>query len=313
MDTIPYGPFDVPHRVKMGLAVLAPDESWIEVDGDYARDLREKRRLLATERARVLGVLPGSEPAQREVRELVARQLIENHPALVRVQGRRLDLLPLGEQLALDDASDSAIEGAARLVQEDLCIMERNDAGWCLTAAAVCFPTRWDMPSKLGLPLATIHDPVPGYERVAASADRFFDVLAPGSVFRRANWSLLDDATLFQPAARRVGAPSDAIDAHNAGDTVWLRVERQTLQRLAGTGAILFTIRIHRAPLRVLARDPAAAAAFAASVRSMDADLARYKALGVVRDAALAYLDAASAPDPNLRRLDGSAAREGLP
>lgn len=295
MDTIPYGPFDVPHRVKMGLAALAPGEPWIEVDADYANDLREKRRLLATERARVLGVLPGSEPAQREVRELVARQLIENHPSLVRVQGRRLDLLPLGERLALDDEGDSAIEGAARLVQEDLCIMERNDAGWCLTAAAVCFPTRWDMPSKLGLLLATIHDPVPGYrERVAVSADRFFDVLAPGSVFRRANWSLLDDATLFQPMARRGGVPNDAIGAHNAGDTVWLRVERQTLQRLAGTGAILFTIRIHRAPLRVLARDPAAAAAFAASVRSMDADLARYKALGVVRDAALAFLDGAS-------------------
>ncbi len=301
MDTIPYGPFDVPHRLKMGLAVLAPGEPWIEVDGDYARDLREKRRLLATERARVLGVLPGSEPAQREVRELVVRQLIENHPALVRVQGRRLDLLPLGERLDLDDEeSGSAVESAARLVQEDLCIMERNDAGWCLSAAAVCFPTRWDMPSKMGLPLSTIHDPVPGYrERVAASADRFFDVLAPGSVFRRANWSLLDDPALFQPAARRGGGPNDAIDAHNAGDAVWLRVERQTLQRLAGTGAILFTIRIHRAPLRVLARDPAGAAAFAASVRSMDADLVRYKALAVVRDAALAYLDAASAPDPS--------------
>lgn len=286
MEKIPYGPFDVPHRLKMGLTVLAPGEPWIEVDGDYERDLREKRRLFATERAHVLGVLPGSEPAQREVRELVARQLIEQHPSL-------------GEQLELDDASDCAIESAARVVQEDLCVMERSDAGWCLTAAAVCFPTRWDMPSKMGLPLATIHDPVPGYrERVAASADRFFDVLAPGSVFRRANWSLLDDPALFQPVARRGGGPNGAIDAHNAGDAVWFRVERQTLQRLARTGAILFTIRIHRAPLRVLARDPAAAAAFAASVRSMDADLVRYKALGVVRDAALAYLDAASEFDP---------------
>lgn len=279
MDTIPYGPFDVPHRLKMGLAVLAPNESWIEVDGDYERDLREKRHLFATQRDRVLAVLPGSEPAQREVRELIARQLGDQQAALARMQG--------------EDPSDCAIESAACLVQEDLCIMERNDAGWCLTAAAVCFPTRWDMPSKLGLPLATIHDPVPGYrERVAASADRFFDVLTSGPVFRRANWSLLDDPALFQPVARRGGGPNDEIDAHNAGDAVWFRTERQTLQRLPATGAILFTIRIHRAPLRVLAQNPADAAAFAASVRSIDADLARYKALGVVRDAALAYLDA---------------------
>src|SRR6185295_19156177 len=107
---------------------------------------------------------------------------------------------------------------------------ERNDAGWCLTAAAVCFPTRWDLPSKMGLPLATIHDPVPGYRaRVVAPADRFFDALAPGPVFRRANWSLLDDPALFQPVARRGGGPNEAIDAHNAGDAIWFRVERQTL------------------------------------------------------------------------------------
>ena len=296
MDTIPYGPFDVPHRLKMGLALLAPEESWIEADADWANDLREKRRLFAVERPRVLAALAGSEPAQREVLALVAAQLAARHPALARLRGRRIELLPLEESIDLDGEGSPAIETAARMVQEDLCVMERRDAGWCLTAAAVCFPTRWDLPSKLGLPMGAIHDVVPGYrERVAASADRFFDAMQPGPAFRRANWSLLDDPALFQPVARRGGERNAAIDRANAGDAIWLRIERQTLQRLAQTGAILFTIRIHRAPLRVLARDPAGAAALAASVRSMDPALAGYKALALVRDAALAYLDGLSA------------------
>lgn len=273
--------FDVPHRVRMGLAALAPGEAWIEVDGDRAADLREKRRLLAAERDRVLRVLAGSEPAQAEVYEVVAAQLAAHHPPIAP-----------GDP---EDAPAPALERAALLVQEDLCVMERNDAGWCLSAAAVCFPTRWDMPSKMGLALAAIHDVVPGYAgRVATAADRFFDRLQPGPVFRRANWSLLDDPALFQPAALRGGAPAASIDARHAGDAVWLRIERQTLQRLARTGAILFTIRIHRAPLRTLAADPAAAASLAAAVRSMDALMQHYKALARVRGAALAYLDSVS-------------------
>jgi hypothetical protein len=294
----PHGPFEVPHRVKMGLAKLAPDESWIEVDDSYASDLREKRRLFAGERAQVLATQAGSEAAQREIRDAVAQHLAERHPSLVRVHGSRLELVALGESIDLDGAGRPAIETAACLVQEDLCVMERSDSRWCLTAAAVCFPTRWDLPSKLGLPLAEIHDPVPGYPDIAASADRFFDALEPSAVFRRANWSLLDDPALFQPRARRGGAPNDELDAHNAGERVWLRVERQTLQRMARTGAILFTIRIHRAPLGVLARDPASAAALAASVRTMNDDLVVYKALPLVRDAALAFLDSISAPAP---------------
>jgi hypothetical protein len=295
MEAMPYGSFDAPHRVKMGLTKLAPGEPWIEVDAGWAGELREKRKLLASERSQVLAVLPGSEAAQRESLDAVARQLVERHPGLVRAQGRRLELPALGEWLELDAEAMPPIETAARLVQEDLCVMERSQTGWCLTAAAVCFPTRWDLPSKLGLSLAHIHDPVPGYRpRVAASADRFFDALAPGAVFRRANWSLLDDPALFQPVALRGGAPRAAVDAQIAGG-VWLRVERQTLQRLPATGAILFTIRIHRAPLQVLAGDPAAAAALAAAVRSMDAAMLHYKALPRVRAAALAYLDSVSA------------------
>jgi hypothetical protein len=295
MQAIPYGSFDAPHRVKMGLTALAPGEAWLDADGDWLADLREKRRLLTAARAQVLAALPGSEPAQHEVLERVAEHLVERHPALAQRRGRRVELPALGESIGLDDESVLAIERAARLVQEDLCVMERRDAGWCLTAAAVCFPTRWDLPSKLGLPLAAIHDVVPGYPgRVAGAADGFFDALAPGFVFRRANWSLLDDPALFQPVALRGGAPRSAIGPHEAGDAVWLRIERQTLQRLAATGAILFTIRIHRAPLRVLARDPAAAAALAAAVRSMDAAMLHYKALSRVRDAALAYLDTVS-------------------
>jgi hypothetical protein len=64
---------------------------------------------------------------------------------------------------------------------------------------------------------------------------------------------------------------------------------------LPHTGAVLFTIRIHQDRLAAIERRPEAAAALAASIRSMPADFAGYKALSPVRVAVLDYADAVAA------------------
>jgi hypothetical protein len=54
-------------------------------------------------------------------------------------------------------------------------------------------------------------------------------------------------------ALRWVGEPPEQAFAHvtpeNAGEALFVRSERQTLRRLPETGAILFTIGVHVAPL----------------------------------------------------------------
>ena len=39
-----------------------------------------------------------------------------------------------------------------------------------MTAAAVCFTSRWNLADKVGLNLNEIHQPVPGYEDKVAGA-----------------------------------------------------------------------------------------------------------------------------------------------
>ena len=160
-----------------------------------------------------------------------------------------------------------------------------------LTAGAVCFPTRWDLPSKLGLPLTSIHERVPRYaEDLAPPADRFFARMKPGRVFRRSNWSLFDSPVLFQPSGKLRSEPDSSIDASNAGERVWIRMESQTLQRLPRTGSVLFTIRVFRTRLGALESDPTAARALAASLRSMSGAFLLYKSFPPIRDAVHAYL-----------------------
>ena len=289
-EAIRQAPLRAPHRMAMGLSLLPDDSTWLQLDTDWVRDLRRKRRLLSERRAQVLALTPGSEPAQAEVLEAVGRALLTHHPGRVVREGSVLAVPELGEWLETSPAP-GALERAASLVQEDLCVLERGSEAWCLTAACVCFPTRWDLPSKLGLPLAAIHDPVPGYrERLALSADRFFDALQAGRIAERANWSLVDSAELFQPLHGNQGHGRH-VTPENAGETVWLRVERQTLRRLPRTGAIMFTIRVHRDRLGAFVRFPERARLLAEDLRSLPEELARYKSLPDLRGPALALLD----------------------
>jgi hypothetical protein len=167
---------------------------------------------------------------------------------------------------------------------------------YCLVGASLCFPTRWRLAEKLGKPLTAIHAPVPGYEdQLASTLDRFFARLKPDKPVWRLNWSLVDDTTLFQPTGHGRRERNPDITADNAGEKLWLRLERQTLRRLPRTHAILFTIRVHVRPLHHLARRPERAARFAAALRDLPEPMRLYKNLPPFLDAVLAWLDRVTA------------------
>ncbi|MBM3492449.1 MAG: DUF3445 domain-containing protein [Alphaproteobacteria bacterium] len=285
-----YAPFEAPYRMTMGLSGFAPAD-WLEIDGGFAAEVALKRRLLAERRDQVLRRLPGSEAAEAELLTLLAPHLARHHSRHFALTDDTIRILPLRESLPLGADARPPLERAALLVQEDLCLLQRDAQAWRLTAAAVCFPTRWDLPSKMGLPLEAIHAPVPGFaDRLASATQRFFDHLSSDRPVQRLNWSLLDSEELFLPSGHGRTEADPAITAENAGDKVFLRVERQTLSRLRQSGAVLFTIRVHRWPLRRLRAFPEAAARLKATLETLPPELQRYKSLPVLGAAVLGYL-----------------------
>jgi hypothetical protein len=222
--------------------------------------------------------------------------LLESHPAHFERRGRQLHILETGAAIDLADEATPPLIRAALCVQEDLVLMQASDAGWCLTAAVVCFPTRWDLPTQLGRPMTAIHGRVPGYvEQLDDSANRFFDGMKAGAVFRRANWSLLDDPALFQPSGHGRADENAALNAKNAGENIWLRVEHQTLQHIEAdtedaTG-ILFGIRVHRTRLAEVVHARSDARALIGAIETMSPEMQLYKSMSRVRRPALAYLE----------------------
>lgn len=227
-----------PHRLTMGLRALDL-ATWLDADPTHPQR-RERERLLLDHRDDVVAVLPQGRDAAAAVAERVAQ-----HVGAV-LPGR-----------------DEPLVEAARLVRDDLCVVQRADGHWSLVAAVVCFPSRWNLADKVGKDVLAIHDPVPGYRSALGRPTlTVFESLTPRW---RLNWTLLDDPALFQPRA-----PSAR---HRPGFESYLRVERQCLVPVGE--AVAFTIRTDVIAVAELPTEQAQALMEAAA--GSPADLADYR------------------------------------
>lgn len=295
-----YAPYTTGNAGRLSMALVPLDpKDWIEPDEYLAADLAEKARLLAERYQEVFMVLPEAAPGSQEVLELLVDHLPSHFPDVYERQGDCLYNRASQEVWDVVHSALHPLDLAGRLVQEDLCLMQvEPDSGhYRLVGASVCFPTRWRLADKIGDAVGPIHAPVPGYEaQLRSTMDRFFTRLKTERPVWRMNWSIVDDAALFLPRGHGRQAHDHTITPDNAGDKLWVRMERQTLRRLPRSQDVLFTIRIYVHPLRALAARPEGAAALAAAIRALPSELQTYKSVRPFREALLAWLDRCATP-----------------
>jgi dimethylamine monooxygenase subunit A len=281
----------------LGLAPLR-EETWLDIDDEYVAEMREKARRLRDEHDAVFIAVPGSERGQSEVLGLLLRHLEVYYPNLFRFSASiaidRLDpLLRIenrisGESRRLGDFLEMPLDLAGRLVQEDLCLMSPGpDETYVLSAGSLCFPFRWELRDKMGLPLTEIHHPVPGYrEKLAGPADRYMLQLKPERPSWRCNWNVVDAPDLHL----KIGPPPTGITADNAGSRLWIRCERQTLRKLPNSGDVLFTIRTYIRPLSILESIPSLATNLMRALDQIPSEMRVYKSQPPFRAALMSYL-----------------------
>lgn len=288
---IPYfPPEDGNYRLSLGLKVLAKPD-WIEIDGQYQADLREKARLLTEHPAQVFQTTPGSEVWQREALHCLNTHLTTFHPDRFATCAEGIANLTTGQTVVADETAP--LLAIANLIQEDMTILRPSPEGFRLVAGLVAFPTRWDLSVKMGKVLKDIHGPVPGYaEKLARPMDRLFAGLTEDRLLWRTNYSLLDDPALFQPGGHFKAEAGIDLTADNIGETLWFRVERQTLRRLPGSETVVFTVRIHQALLKDVANTPERASDLLAGTRAMPDEMKRYKSLPGFEGALTTWLEA---------------------
>ena len=220
-----------PDRMHVGARALDLT-NWIEINSDYEKDLAQKRDLLTQKHDEVFVSLPLGDAGSREVLDLLSEHLPRIFP----------DRWP--NEVSIDP-SPHPLEAASLLVQEDLCVMSQVGNDWILSAASLCFPSRWDVRDKIGKNLLGIHGPVPHYEeKIGAATQNIFDKLTVERPVWRVNWTVMDSGELHQPTAVR-SPDAMAITSSNIEQELHFRRERQTLRKLPKSGDILFTIRTY--------------------------------------------------------------------
>lgn len=219
-------------QLKMGLSSLAEDQ-WLQPEADL-----EERQVAFAAEPKAVQLLPAAQAP--------------------------------GHELAAMCGVDGALPEVAAAHHEDMCILTRkaDEDIYRLAGAAVAYPTDWHPKDKMGLPLAAMHAPIQGYQdQLASSVDHFMAKLKPGRIFGRCNWFLAPTAKLRWIADTSAKAAFGHVTAANAGETLFVRSERQALRKLPETGAIVFTIGVYVASLASLSR--ANIAMLAGSMKSL--------------------------------------------
>ena len=298
----PHFPFeDPPLALSMGLQKVS-NSDWFEIFDlkERALQLKEKRNFLASIHKDVFMADASALKASIDVLKLMLINLTTYQPDLYSLKNNIIKLKPHkyfeGEEFLTDLNANGMhpLDLAARLVQEDLLIMlppNKKQKGWWLAAGSLAFPSRWNLKDKFRKTMDAIHAPVPFYkDELKTPTNNFFDKMPYDDIYARCNWSLHDTPSLRQSGTKPF-VEKTGINSKNAGERLWLRVERQTLRKLKRTGAILFTIRIYIDPLKEIVKIEGVAKRLNKALSILSPEMQAYKQINTFSDSVQKFLD----------------------
>ena len=217
-------------------------DQWLSIDASRHATMLAKDAVLRDQVENTVITTAAGLNASDELLTMTLEHLAQWHSGEFTVIGESVRDAESGRTITIDRGRP--LETLARVLPQDFCLLTPADDTWRLTAATVCFTSRWNLSAKMGATLSEIHSPVPGYEqRVAAAVDHVISRLRKDQVLKRSNWTLLDTSELYLPEPATPAPEACAI-----WDLKWLRIEHQALRRLPRTDAVVFTIdtRVHR-------------------------------------------------------------------
>ncbi|OPB43387.1 hypothetical protein A0O28_0105780 [Trichoderma guizhouense] len=257
-----YRPFKPIFHITMALQADSPSEL-ITIDSEYLDRVSLRRQIIAQHGDMVHACLPAGIEAVRELHQFLLRDYLPTRfPTMfqLRDEGRHLDNLVTGRSFPTaapeDEDAAAALRVLGETVEEDMFLLMGEPEGHRAVAFLCCFPSGFDPSTKVGKLLREIHTPVPSYEKIGPSMERFFSKIEVGKNVKRTNWSMQTHSDLFH---------YDRHDQHKSDEPVateeidmsktYARIELQTLSRLPKTRAILFSFKTYLYPVESLKKE----------------------------------------------------------
>ena len=284
---------------EIGLKPMDPAQ-WLDVGADHAAFMAEKRTRLAGCPPLYYRSLERSRAAQAELLGVAVAHLIDRHghgfTGDQRVLADRID----GSHHDLAVAGREPLDVLGGIVEEDFVLFGCEGGRDIVIAASNAYTSSGRIVSCVGRDMHFAHEPVPGLNAALAQRiDRVIGNVQAGKPVVRFNWFVTPIASRLFPEgshAANVEAGEDAArvlsaDHRKAGDTLWLRVERQTFMRLPETGALAFGIHTYSDPLSTIAQDRESLAALHRLLSGYSDERLAYGGMLATRAAILRWID----------------------
>ncbi|KAL6862491.1 hypothetical protein ACO1O0_002724 [Amphichorda felina] len=237
----------------------------IIVDKNYLNRINWRKELLATQGSLVHNCLPPGRDAVREVYSFILGEYLPTrYPTMFQLtpDGSTFHNLVTGREYPSEAAADGDMDAALRVIGEntddDMFILRETPEGHVADAFMCCCPAGFDPYSKLGKLLKDIHKPVPSYEKIGKSMEKFFSRAEVGKGARRINWSIQTNDELFkyEPHATLANSGADQKNEFRLEEAgrlthaiTYVRMELQTLTRLPKTRSLMFSFKTYLYPI----------------------------------------------------------------
>jgi hypothetical protein len=166
----------------------------IVIDKTYLENIERRRQIIAEHGKMVHGLIPEGDDSVRELYEfLMVDYLPVRYPTLFQLSADERALHNLATGKSFPTSAIEPLEESLRIISEtvedDFFLLHETPNGHRSVAFVVCFASGFDPSEKLGEGLKDIHGPVPSYEKIGPSMERFFSRLEVGRVVKRGNVS----------------------------------------------------------------------------------------------------------------------------
>jgi hypothetical protein len=263
------------YKPQVGLSPLDL-KNWIEPGPDFEFQMNLKNRLLRDEADTVLQAQPEAEAGIFDLYETLQAHLLETDPTSYRKQNDEFICLRTRESFTRPEEASVALHQIGHWVQEDFAVLSPTPPVK-LIAGCVCFPSRWSLKDKIGKDSDGIHVPVPKFATtIAKPTANFLERVSVERPMLRYNWTLHDNDHLFCP---KPDIPREDITVENVIQETYLRIERQTLRRLAKSQFVVFTIRTSVGALAPLLEEPENLRKALATLETLPPETANYKGM----------------------------------
>lgn len=169
-----------------------PKDEWIRIDRGYIDRIEERKQIMQDNPNEAFGSNEIVDPAIAELYQEIMDFLPRRYPTIFELRGDSLYNKVTDQCYPINFARLNPLSMLRNLgenVEEDFYIMcpdSNNELR--LQGYIACFPGGFLSPSRVGMTMREIHQPVPGYEaRIGKGADRFLARLEPGIFVERMN------------------------------------------------------------------------------------------------------------------------------